>query len=88
MAGPEYGKIRWIDDYIDAPASAEFILRRMSYCIRFERYEGSKKSFTLWEFPLRALNKKHYKDTLTLCRQMIDSHKTIWVEKPFWKYPD
>ena len=70
MAKTTYGRIRYIDNYADAPKSAEYILRqRNAYLsIILERYEGTF-STDLMEFSPEALfSEKEFKEVLLKCR--------------------
>ena len=84
-----YGKIRYIDYYDDAPASARYILRQITGSVIFERY-FKQSSEILLEFPLNSIeNKKELCSTLTKCREIISPDRSmIWVEKPIWMIPD
>ena len=83
----EYGTIRWIDYYWEAPIKAEFIVREdESLNIRLEKYNGFKTSEVLHFFDHCALDKEFFEETLYKCRKIISCNKTIWVEKPMWKW--
>ena len=77
-----YGRIIWVEDYTDPPKSAEFILRfTQSGEWRFEKYRGYESSVTLKNFPCYAMDKEHQLSTLTECRKLAKSRKTIYVER-------
>lgn len=76
----EYGRIRFVSFYTDAPSSAKYILRKLEggeYI--FEEYIG-KTSLTLMEFEIDT--EEELKESLRACRKIITpSKETIWVEK-------
>ena len=82
MAKVPYGRIIRVDSYVDAPESAEFILRFTgSMEWRFERYQGYDSSVTLKNFQFNAMDKEHRVSTLMECRKLAQSRKAIYVER-------
>ena len=81
-----YGRIKYVKSYIDAPSSARYILRKMEggeYL--FEEYlNNNTTSIILKEFD-EILSPEKLKEVLIECRQIIvPSRAIIWVEKhPF-----
>ena len=86
MANATYGTVRYIDNYTDAPKSAEYIVRRrLDDSVTLEHYSNGNCD-VLHTFPFDAYWKDNFYDTLTKCREMIGCKKTIWVEVPSWLY--
>ena len=86
----KYGKVRYVDEYQEAPKSAEYILRMSEYSLLLwlEHYEGDY-AYTIKEFDSSALfNKETFNEVLLECRQIIGSSKTLWAEKPAWMWED
>lgn len=80
------GVVRYIDDYTDAPNSAEFIVRQLSDgSVVLEHYfEGDSEE--LKNFPFDSYWKDNFSKTLSECRRIVDCPKIMWVEKPLWYY--
>lgn len=84
---PEYGPIKWIDYYWEVPQNAEYLVREDShFTVRLELLRGLKSSVVLKLFDAGSLEKDIFESTLTECRKIIGNEKTMWVEKPIWKW--
>lgn len=86
----KFGSVRYVDDYWEAPKSAEYILRtnENSLLLYLEHYEGTY-SYTLREFSSLALyHKEEFEKVLLECRKTIGPSKTLWAEKPVWMRED
>ena len=80
----DYGRIRYVESYMDAPQIAQFIIRERFGEVVFERY--SDDIYTLAVFPNHVFCfKKDFEEMLTKCRKLISSSQTIWCECPIWK---
>lgn len=86
MKKTNYGKVRYIDSYVDAPENAEYILRQLTDDSSvLEKYvNGDAIAIELATFPFDAYYKETFFDTLVECRKVINCSKIIWVEKPYW----
>ena len=81
----DYGSIRYIEHYLDAPDTAEFILRQLSDgSAVLERYNRNKESMVIAEFPFDSYWESEFYQTLKKCRELIGSNKRIWVVEPEW----
>lgn len=90
MAKTKIARIRYVDEYEQAPKSAEFILRLSgsSLLLWLERYEGNY-SYPIKEFDSSALfNEETFNEILFECRRIIGPSKTLWAEKPSWMRED
>ena len=76
--------IRYINDFVEAPKSAEYIIRIMyeSSRIYFEMYQGNYCNL-IKEFNIADMyEKKDFQNILRECRKLMGNNKTIWCEKP------
>lgn len=91
MAKKAYGRVRWVDDYNEAPESAEYILRPTGAFYttewRFEKYDGYCDYKLLKVFPSDAMIGDNRVATLISCRELANCNKTIYVERPTTDLP-
>ena len=74
-----YGTVRYVENILETPESAEFFLRERSDDVVLERYEGYRYSEVIFEFKPNALIPENIRNTLKKARELIHSPKTIWV---------
>lgn len=83
---------RWVIQAEDAPKSSEFILRTLwDNSWRFERYHkrsGGEWVEVLKDFPpVGFLDYTAFHKMLKECKNlMVDTHKVVYVERPYWWY--
>ena len=93
MKKNNYGTVRYVRRYLDAPKNAMYIVREiLSYGVVFEKYNENGYSEEIAKFPLSVYLvscKDEFYLMLEECRKIIGNGKgkCIWVEKPIWKYP-
>ena len=79
----EYGRVRWINSYEEAPEDAYVVRELFDSSVRLEHYANNCCE-VLRDFPCFSFSEVNFKDTLTRCRTIMGNRRTLWVEVPFW----
>ena len=81
----EYGRIRMVDSYVDAPKCAYIIREMGDFTVRLEHYDSDQMDI-LKEYPTGSFDHKCFEKTLVDARKLMGCNKTLWVERPSFFY--